>query len=194
MIDPMRPLDALLSQPEQRLMSAVLAHPDRDFGTLELLNRMGSSRGAGSAVLKRWVMSGLLRERRVGNQRRLAANPDFVLYPELRRIVLKTIGLAEPLAAALAPIANRLTKAFIFGSVASGNDTSESDIDLAVVGDVDLIAVSALIDSTRRELGRPVHVNVYSEQEWPSTDDPVLNAIKAGPRVDLMEALREQTS
>lgn len=94
----MRPLDAFLSKPEQRLMSMVLVRPDQDFGTLELLRRMGNSRGAGSTVLKRWVDSGLLRERKVGNQRRLSANPQFVLYPELRQMVLKTVGLTEPLA------------------------------------------------------------------------------------------------
>lgn len=189
----MRPLDALLSKPEQRLMSAVLVHPDQDFGTLELLTRMGNGRGAGSAVLKRWLDSGLLRERRVGNQRRLSANPQFVLYPELRQMVLKTVGMTDPLAKALAPIAGRLTEAFMFGSVASGTDTSESDIDVAVVGEVDLFDVSPLFDTVQSELGRSVHVNVYSPQEW-AADDPVLATIKRGPRIDLMEAIRAEAA
>lgn len=153
---------------------------------------MGNSRSAGSAVLKRWVESGLLKERRVGNQRRLAANPDFILYPELRKMVLKTVGLAEPLARALAPIADRLREAFVFGSVASGNDTSESDIDLAVVGDVDLFTVSPLLDAVERELGRQIHLNVYSENEWSSSEDPILRSIKAGPRINLMEVLNDK--
>jgi predicted nucleotidyltransferase len=140
--------------------------------------------------MKRWLKAGLLRERRVGNQRRLSANPDFVLYPELRRMILKTVGLAEPLASALAPIARRLTEAFVFGSVAAGTDTSESDIDLVVVGDVDLFDVSPLLDSAERVLGRRVHVNVYREQEWSLAEDAVLGRIKSGPRMDLMEALR----
>lgn len=189
----MRPLDAFLSKPEQRLMSAVFVHPDQDFGTLELLQRMGNSRGAGSAVLKRWVDAGLLRERKVGNQRRFSANPQFVLYPELRKMVLKTVGLTEPLAQALAPIADRLLEAFVFGSVAAGRDTSESDIDLAVVGDVNLFDVSPLLDAVQSELGRAVHVNVYSEKEWAS-NDPVLAAVKKGPRVNLMEAIHAETS
>lgn len=189
----MQPLDALLSKPEQRLMSAVLIHPDRDFGTLELLKRMGSGRGAGSNVLKRWIASGLLRERKVGNQRRLSANPEFVLYPELRQMVLKTVGLAEPLARALVPMASRLTEAFVFGSVAAGNDTSASDIDVAVVGDVGLFDVSPLLDVVQRELGRSIHVSVYSEQEW-EAGDPVLVSIKNAPRVDLMEAIRAEAA
>lgn len=186
----MRPLDAFLSQPEQRLLGAVLTHPDKDFGTLELLGRMGSSRGAGSTVLKRWLKCGLLSERRVGNQRRLAANPNFLLYDELRRMVLKTVGLTEPLAAALAPIAGRLSEAFVFGSVAAGTDTSESDIDLAIVGNVDLFDVSPLLDSAERELGRHVHVNVYRDNEWSASGDDVLDSIKKGARMDLMQTLR----
>ena len=189
----MRPLDALLSPSEQRLLGAVLIHPERDFGTLELLERMGSGRGAGSNVLRRWVDTGLLRERKVGNQRRLSANPQFLLYPELRQMVLKTVGLAEPLAKALAPLADHLTEAFVFGSVASGKDTSESDIDVAVVGDVGLFDVSPLLDIAQAELGRPVHASVYSPAEW-TAESPVLTTIRNGPRIDLMEAIRGATA
>jgi len=189
----MPPLDALLSKPEQRLMSAILLRPDKDFGTLELLERMGNGRGAGSAVLQRWLAAGLLREQRVGNQRRLSVDPSFVLYTELRQMVLKTVGMAEPLAKALAPLASRLMDAFVFGSVAAGRDSSESDIDVVVVGDVNLFDVSPLFDSAELELGRPVHVNVYSQLEWAS-NDPVLVAIRTGPKIDLMEAIRAKTS
>lgn len=186
-----QPLDALLTKPEQRLMSMVYVHPDREFGTLELLTWMGSSRSAGSAILKRWVEAGLLDERRVGNQRRLCANRQFLLYPELRRMVLKTVGLVQPLGKALAPLAVRLSEAFVFGSVAAGSDTSESDIDVAVVGDVSLFDVAPLCDAVQNELGRAVHVSVYGEAEWES-GDPVLNLIKNGPRLDLMEAIHAE--
>lgn len=186
----MSPLDAFLSIPEQRLLALVLTNPDKEFGTLELLQQMGNSRSAGSTVLKRWVDSGLLTEKRIGNQRRLTANPDFLLYQELRKIALKTVGLAQPLAHALAPIADKLADAFVFGSVAAGKDTSDSDIDLVVVGDVDLFTVSPLLDPLERELGRHVHVNVYRPDEWSSNEDSVLQAIKNGPRIDLMGELR----
>ena len=188
----MQPLDALFSKPEQRLLAQVLAHPERDFGTLELLRQMGNSRGAGSKVLDRWAAAGLLLERRVGNQRRFAANKDFLLYPELRRMVLKTVALTEPLAQALAPLAGKLTEAFVFGSVAAGRDHAGSDIDLALVGEVDLFDVSPLLDPLQADLGRPVHASVYSQQDWAS-DNPVLRSIRQSPRIDLMEALHGQT-
>ena len=189
----MQPLAALFSPSEQQLLGLVLTHPDREFGTLELLKQMGSSRSSGSHVLDRWVKSGVLRERRVGNQRRLSANRDFLLFPELRKIALKTVGLAQPLCAALQPIANSLSEAFIFGSVATGSDTSESDIDVVLVGNVDLFTVSPLIDHAEQLLGRRVHVNIYSQDEWAADNDAVLSKIKHGPRLELMETLRGQT-
>lgn len=189
----MQPLDAIFSPPEQRLLATVLGHPDKDYGTVELLSKMGSSRGSGSTLLQRWVDSGLLKEKRVGNQRRLTANPQFLLYPELRKMAMKTVGLAQPLAQALSPLAGMLEEAFVFGSVAAGKDTSVSDIDLAIIGDVDLFAVSPLLDPVEQELGRPVHVNIYSSEEWSSESDPVVRAIKTCPRIDLMGELRGST-
>jgi predicted nucleotidyltransferase len=189
----MQVLDAFFSPSEQRLLATVLTHPDKDFGTLELLSQMGSSRSAGSALLKRWVESGLLQERRIGNQRRLAANPKFLLYPELRKIALKTVGLSQPLARALRPVVDKLQDAFVCGSVAAGKDTGDSDIDLVVVGNVDLFTVSPLLDPVEHELGRPIHVNVYSVDEWLLNNDAIIQQIKTGPRINLMGDLRDPT-
>jgi predicted nucleotidyltransferase len=108
-------------------------------------------------------------------------------------MVMKTVGLTEPLAKAMAPLFHRLADAFVFGSVATGSDNSESNIDVAVVGDVNMFDVSPLVDAAQAELGRPVHVNVYSEHEW-ALDDPIIVAIKRGPRVDLMAAIRAEAS
>lgn len=187
----MQLLDVLFSPPEQRLLATVLTHPEQDYGTLELLKQMGNSRSAGTTLLRRWVESGLLKEKKVGNQRRLAANPEFLLYPELRKIALKTVGLSQPLASALRPLADKIHDAFIFGSVAAGTDISSSDIDLAIVGDVDLFSVSPLLDPVERELGRPIHVNIYSLQEWSSDSDTVLHAIKSGPRLNILEEVHD---
>ena len=189
----MRPLDAVFSLPEQKLLGLTLPDPQRDFGTLEVLKHMGNSRSACMRVVERWLAAGLLRERRVGNQRRLSANPEFLLYPELRQMVVKTVGVAEPLCAALRPLAASISEAFIFGSVAAGSDQSDSDIDLALVGLVDLFALSPRIDQAQAQLGRRVHLSVYDPEDWASKGDPVLESIRRGPRIDLMDMLRGPT-
>lgn len=45
--------------------------------------------------------------------------PDSLVFGELKRIVLKTVGLAGPLEEALRPHADKIQAAFVFGSVAT---------------------------------------------------------------------------
>lgn len=82
----------------------------------------------------------------------------------------------------------------MFGSIAAGKDTSDSDIDLLVVGNVDLLTISPLLDAVEQELERSVHVSLYSEAQWLSGDDPILQSIKMGPRIKLMGRLRGAAS
>ena len=50
------------------------------------------------------------------------ANAASALYPEVRTIVLKTIGPAEPLAHGLKPLSAQIRAAFVYGSVAKAID------------------------------------------------------------------------
>ena len=71
----------------------------------------------------------------IGNQKHYRANRNSPIFTELQSIILKTAGLAEPLRQSLVPYADRIKVAFVYGSVAKGSDTAQSDIDLMVVGD-----------------------------------------------------------
>src|SRR3546814_9858899 len=77
--------------------------------------------------------SGLVTVKSVGNQKHYQANPDSPIFTELCAIVQKTTGLADPLRAALMPMASQITAAFVYGSVAKKTDTASSDIDLMLI-------------------------------------------------------------
>jgi predicted nucleotidyltransferase len=110
--------------------------------------------------------SGLLTVARVGKQKHYQANADSPVFGELRGLVLKTSGLADVLRASLAPLAAKIDAAFVYGSVAKGQDSAVSDIDLMVVSEnlthADLFG--AMEDAVSR-LGRKVNPTVYSRQE-----------------------------
>jgi predicted nucleotidyltransferase len=92
--------------------------------------------------------AGLLRERRVGNQRRFSADRGSPFYPELAALAAKAAASAparpvarkRPSAALLAGRSavrkvlarHRLANPRVFGSVARGEDTEASDLDLLV--------------------------------------------------------------
>jgi predicted nucleotidyltransferase len=159
--------DTLFSQVQRRVLGLLFGQPDRTFYGSELIRLARSGSGAVQRELRRLEESGLVTAARVGNQKHYRANVRSPVFPELRGLILKTLGLAEPLREALAPHAQRIKAAFVYGSIAKGEETARSDIDLMVIGDD--VTYSDFFDEflkAEQLLGRPVHANFVSPDEW----------------------------
>src|SRR6476646_10843134 len=120
--------DALFSRTQQSVLGLLFGQPDRSFYATELIKRLGAGSGAVQRELARLEESGLVSVSRVGTQKHYQANGNSPLFAELCGIVQKTVGVAEPLRAALKKLAPRIAAAFVFGSVAKRRDTTSSDI------------------------------------------------------------------
>lgn len=127
--------DALFIQTQQRVLGCLFGQPGRRFTVSELIQTTGAGSGAVQRELARLAGSGLLAVEKVGNQKHYRANPDSPIHDELVAIVRKTFGLTTSLREALAPLADRLHAAFVYGSIAKGEDTAASGIDLMLVSD-----------------------------------------------------------
>jgi predicted nucleotidyltransferase len=104
--------------------------------------------------------------RRLGTQKHYQADPGSPLFSEICGIVQKTVGLAEPLRSALAPLAPNILAAFVYGSVAKRQDTAASDIDLMVISDTVRYAdLYAALEGAAGRLGRPVNPTVYTRKQ-----------------------------
>ena len=159
--------DALFGHTRQRVLGYLFGQPERSFFATELIRLVGAGSGAVQRELARLVRGDLVTVRAVANQKHYQADPESPVFHELCAIVRKTVGLAEPLREALAPLAKRITAAFIFGSVAKGGDSAASDIDVLVISDrVDYADVFAALQPAERRLGRTVNPTVYSPAEW----------------------------
>lgn len=163
--------------------------PEHSFTLNELLAQAGVGHGGGQRQIERLLLAGVLQEGpRRARQRSIKVNTDFFLYSELRGIVLKSFGLAEPLRKALEPFESQIDEAFVFGSVAKGRDTHKSDIDLIVVGDAPLMATTEAMLQAGNALGRPVHLNLYGADEWARLKqaDPVLAQISETSKIRIL--------
>lgn len=159
--------DALFSQAEQRVLALLFGQPDRSFQGAELIRMAGLGTGAVHRVLTRFVEAGLITVTRLGNQKHYRANPDSPVFAELRGLVQKTVGVFGPLEEALRPLEDRIRSAFVFGSVASGEDSATSDIDLMVIADGLMYAdVYDVLQAAERVLHRPINPHVLSIREW----------------------------
>jgi predicted nucleotidyltransferase len=158
---------ALFSNVQQRVLALIFGHPDRSFYTSEIVRNVHSGTGAVERELSRLQHSGLVTVERIGNQKHYRANRESPIFEELHSIVLKTVGLAEPLRQSLAPCADNIKAAFVFGSVAKGADTARSDIDLMVIGD-DLTYTDLYegLQKAENTLGRRVNPTFLSIEDW----------------------------
>src|SRR3977135_1315721 len=127
--------NALFSKVQQRVLALIFCQPERSFYTSEIMRKGQSGTGAVERELSRLQRSGLVSVERIGNQKHYRANHESPIFEELQSLIIKTVGLTEPLKKSLEPYSDTIKTAFVYGSVAKGQDTARSDIDLMVIGD-----------------------------------------------------------
>ena len=118
----------------------------------------------------------------LSRQRRALGMPS-----EQQSLVLKTVGLARPLAKALRMHASKIQAAFVFGSVAKGADTATSDIDLMVIGDhLDYSDLYTALQDVEAKLHRKVNPLFLTPEDWRrkvSVKDSFAQRISTQPKI-----------
>jgi predicted nucleotidyltransferase len=179
--------DALFTKVQQRVLAVLFGNHARSFYANELIALACSGSGAVQRELAQLEAAQLVTVRRVGNQKHYQANASAPIFEELRGLVLKTSGLADVLRAALAQLAAQIDVAFVFGSVAKGTDTAESDIDLLVISDkVAYADLFAAIEPATNKLKRTVNPTMYSGREVDERirdDNAFVKRVLAQPRL-----------
>ena len=158
--------DAFFAKTQQRVLGLLYGKPGKSFYTNEIVRWADMGRGTIRRELDRLVSAGLLVVTREGNQRHYRANSNNPIYHELLGIVRKTFGIADVISAGLVPVYEQIDLAFIYGSIAKGEDTASSDIDLLVVTDslayADLMSV---LTDVEQSLGRPINPSIYTVEQ-----------------------------
>ncbi len=179
----------------RRVLGLLFGQPDRRFQSAELIRLARSGTGATHRVLIRLAAAGLVTVTRSGNQKHYQANRSAPVFRELRGLVVKTVGVVEPLRRALAPKGGQVRAAFVYGSVAKGTDRAGSDIDLMVISDrLDHADLFELLQPAEEALARRVNPTVMSRKEWRAkrADAGSFAArVAAGPRLPVIGTDRE---
>ncbi|MEA2239198.1 MAG: hypothetical protein QOC81_3922 [Thermoanaerobaculia bacterium] len=158
---------ALFTPVQQRVLGLLFGQPERRFQSAELIRMAGSGTGAVHRLLQRLSAAGLVAATREGNQKYYKAQTDSPVFSELHGLIVKTVGVVDPLRSALAPLADRIDLAFVFGSVAKGTERTGSDIDLLVVtDDLAYADVFSALASAEKTLGRTINPTVFTGAEW----------------------------
>jgi predicted nucleotidyltransferase len=168
----------------------LFGQPDRSFFASELISLARAGSGGVQRELKRLAESGLVVAFHVGNQKHYQANRASPVFKELSSIVQKTVGLVAPIRNALMPLADRITHAALYGSVAKRTDTAISDIDLLVVSDaLTLEELYAALAPVEENLARKINPTLYTVQEFErrrKQGSPFLRRVLAGKHIVLI--------
>ncbi len=184
--------DALFTKGQQRVLALLYGQADKSFYLNEVVRHAAMGKGVISRELAKLTDAGVLSASKQGNQNHYQANAQCPIFNELKQIVLKTFGVAGAVRAGLAPLFGQLEQAFIYGSVAKGEDHAGSDIDVMLVGnDLSYSAIMAMLEPIERQLQRKVNPTVYSPAEFAerlAAGQNFLNKVLAQQRIDLLES------
>ena len=151
---------ALFGKTRQALLGLLFGRADQEHLQESLIQLAGLGRGTVQRELEFLARAGVVRRTVRGRQVYYQANSESPIYGELRGLVVKTGGVADVLRAALAPLADRVRVAFIYGSVARGAERRASDVDVMVIGDVSFSDVSDALGKAQEAMGREVNPSV----------------------------------
>ncbi len=181
---------ALLSESQSRVFRWVFGQPERSYHLNELRRLTGLGSASLQRELNRLAEAGLVRSERIGNLRRFQANPQSPVYDELVGLTRKTLGIEPMLREALRPLFPDLQAAWIYGSVAKQTDTSQSDIDVMLVGKNLLLGkVLKLVVPLEKELGRKINPTCFTPAEFRrrrGEKDSFVNRVLSQPVITLL--------
>jgi len=170
----------------KRVLALLLLHPQQSLHVREIARSLDKPAGTLLRELQALAAAGVLVRKPVGNQVHFQANPTCPIYDELRGILKKTVGVADVLREALAPLADRIAVAFVYGSVASGEERAGSDLDVLIIGEARFAEVVAALDPAQELLRREVNPNLYSALEFRkklAAGEPFLRRVLAGDKI-----------
>jgi len=155
----------ITSKARVELITWFITHPGKRFYYRQLIDILNASKQSIQNELARLENAGLLSSQKEGNIRFYWVNKDFILYPEIKSIILKTVGVGDELRKSLSKIGD-IRSAFIYGSVAKNLEDARSDIDVMVIGNVSVDAVHEAIMKAEEHLGREVNYSIFNPSDW----------------------------
>ena len=191
---PKQLIDFIFSPYRRQMLAVLFLRPDEQFHVRQLERLTGISAGSLHRELKAMAIAGLLRRESQGNQVLYQAERECPIYEELASIFRKTVGLAMVLRDGWLKLADRIDIAFVFGSMATGKQHADSDLDLCVLGDVELFdvvkALGSVQDNIRREIN-PVVMSTARYIDQLAEHDRFIERLDGEPKIYVMGGERE---
>jgi len=184
----------LFGKTRRAVLSLLYSHVDDAFYLRQIVRDAGVGLGSVQRELKQLSNAGIIQRIVRGRQVYYQANPQCPVFVEIKALVIKTVGIAAILQASLAPLADRIRIAAIYGSIARSEEHRGSDVDLLVVGKVTFAEIVSALDQAQKTINREINPTVYPPDEFQSklsAGHHFLNTILGKPMFFLIGDKRE---
>lgn len=181
-------LEITKSKVRRKLLSYFFTNPDSKLYLREIAAILKEDPGNLSKELTSLGSEGIFDSESRGNQKYFFLNKEYPLYKELESIIFKTIGIEGTIKDFLGKISG-VKIAFIYGSFAKSSQNGHSDIDLAIIGDIDEDKLLEEINQAQEKLGREINYTLYSRSDWgrmKKTKDMFVSNIIDEPKIMLI--------
>ncbi|MDP1854325.1 MAG: nucleotidyltransferase domain-containing protein [Candidatus Omnitrophota bacterium] len=155
----------LFSKTIRNILSVFVTNAKRRFYLRQLCSLTGSSLRPVQLALRKLEKAGILVSQKEANIKFYSLNEQSPIYSEIKSIILKTEAIGQALSKGFKNLQN-IQCAFIYGSVAKDAEKSSSDIDICVIGKVDLGDLSRVAAHLEQKFKREISTVTFSPEEW----------------------------
>jgi predicted nucleotidyltransferase len=184
----------LFGKTKKSVLALLFMHAEESFYLRQIVRILGLGQGAVQRELANLSESGLIVREVKGNQVYYQANRKSPIFEELKSLMIKTAGVAEVLKGALSGLREKISLAFVYGSMATGTHKNTSDVDLMIIGQISFKEAVAALQPAQEKLGREVNPSVYSPQEFGkkfAEGHHFLRSVSTSPKIFLIGEDRE---
>lgn len=176
------------SQTRVNLLGFLFEHLEEGYYIRELARIIRRDASGVKRELDNLEKMGLVVGEKRGNLRYFTVNKTSPLYPEIKSLVLKTLGFQSAIKDSLSKVAG-ISKAFLYGSIAKGTERRVGGIDLIITGRPDLTELNGIILNLEEGLKREINYTVYDDEDYKKKKeegDPFLSEVLSGKKIMLI--------
>lgn len=157
-------LDTLItSKTRIKLLLRFFLNPSSRSYLRSLATEFDESTNAIRLELNRFEEAGMLESNSQGNRKIFKANVKHPLYQEVRSILLKYVGVDQLIERVISKIGD-IREVYLTGDFARGKNSDV--IDITIIGNVDRVFLSQLIEKAEEVISKKIHHLVYSPDEF----------------------------
>ena len=157
---------ALFGKGRLAVITILYSRPGEAYYLRRLAREAGVGLGGVQRETRHLVDAGVITRMEKDNQVFFQANKECPIFEEIRSMIIKTAGIGDILRSSLNELGDTINLAFVYGSIARGNDQAGSDVDLLLVGDADFKKVNAGLAKAQKILGREINPTIFPPAEF----------------------------